>query len=138
VGALPNRLPGATIEGVEAAHLDAEEEVQANISRVVRILMAAAGLRHQTDLAHQLGVTDSTVTRKLVGKRPWSLEDLVKLSAIFNQPVRVFVSNPDRVLQQLSTSGYKPNPPLSLIEGTLSDQEVRPFQQGVLLSVVDD
>lgn len=43
--------------------------------------------KEQKDLAEALGVTQATISRRLSGERPFSLNDLERLAAYFGVPL---------------------------------------------------
>ncbi|WP_162186963.1 helix-turn-helix domain-containing protein [Amycolatopsis vancoresmycina] len=58
-------------------------DAQRNITRNVRILMAARDMFSQQELADSLGWTSAKMTKTLKGDRRWSVEDLYEIGRIF-------------------------------------------------------
>ncbi|MDK9294536.1 hypothetical protein FAM19031_000574 [Propionibacterium freudenreichii] len=49
----------------------------------------------QSTLARALGVTHAPINRKWLGVRPWKLEDLDQLAALFGVPAASFLLSPE-------------------------------------------
>lgn len=58
-------------------------EAQRNITRNVRILMAARDMYEQRQLADALGWPSAKMTKTLKGDRRWSVEDLYEIARVF-------------------------------------------------------
>jgi hypothetical protein len=58
-------------------------EAQRNITRNVRILMAARDMYEQRQLADALGWPSAKMTKTLKGDRRWSVEDLYEVAQVF-------------------------------------------------------
>jgi hypothetical protein len=58
-------------------------DAQRNITRNVRILMAARDMFEQRQLADALGWPSAKMTKTLKGDRRWSVEDLYEVAGIF-------------------------------------------------------
>ena len=60
----------------------ADTQLQAVVTRNIRVLMAVRGIETQKDLAAQLGWIETKLTKSLRGDRKWSLEDLPVLAEV--------------------------------------------------------
>jgi len=49
----------------------------------------------QTRLAEVLGLDQSTLSKKLRGKRPWSVDELVRVAHVLGRPASFFLGEPD-------------------------------------------
>lgn len=73
-------------------------EVQAAISRNVGVLRAVRGLRTDESVASILGVSVSTVNKKMSGARKWNLEEVEALAAYFRIPPNRLLGDPSELL----------------------------------------
>lgn len=61
-----------------------DTQLQAVVTRNIRVLMAVRDIETQKDLAVQLGWIETKLTKSLRGDRKWSLEDLPELARVFD------------------------------------------------------
>lgn len=64
-------------------------DLNANISKVVRVLLVHNEIRQQ-DLAVALDRNPASVTRALKGERPWTIDELGQMAALFDVPIALF------------------------------------------------
>ena len=83
---------------IESPNCVPRGELNHNMTRVVRILMALHGME-QRHLANALGVDRATMSRALNGQRKWTLEDLHTLSETFDRPVSYFFESADTLVR---------------------------------------
>ncbi len=57
-----------------------------SIGRRVHILMWDRDIRNR-DLARYLGVSESTLSKKIHGDRPWTVEEFAGIAAFFQVPI---------------------------------------------------
>lgn len=62
-------------------HISCMSVSQTVVTREVTRYMSAAGV-NQDALAHVLGITQGTLSRKLRGHRGWTLDDIDRLAAV--------------------------------------------------------
>ena len=60
-----------------------------NVSRIVEVLLAATGKR-RVDLAEHLGYSAPVISKAMHGKRPWTIDDLVKMADFFGVSPAIF------------------------------------------------
>lgn len=70
------------------------EKVAKRISRNVLACLAYNGMKRDR-LEGFLGVGQSSVSQKLNGRRPWSVEDLCNIAEYFRMPVEWFFAEHD-------------------------------------------
>lgn len=86
-------------------------EVQAAISRNVGVLRAVRGLRTDESVASILGVSVSTVNKKMSGARKWNLEEVETLAAYFRIPPNRLLGDPSELLDpNLEATGTSGKP----------------------------
>ena len=59
-------------------------EIHEAVSRNTKVLMALRGIRNQSELARLAGFDVTALSKKLLGQRPWSLDDVDKLATAFH------------------------------------------------------
>ena len=75
-----------------------ESEVEANVRIVVRMLMAARGIR-PAELALKLGVSKTAVFNRLGGQKPFTLSELGDMADLFDVPPSVLLAGPNALLR---------------------------------------
>ncbi|MGJ9632585.1 helix-turn-helix domain-containing protein [Actinotignum sp. GS-2025c] len=78
---------------MEKLNLTSDEAVGVNV-----VLWLRRRGKQQMDLAEWLGLTKASVSRKTLGKTPWSVQDLVATAAFLNVPISALL--PDSVVEQ--------------------------------------
>jgi len=80
---------------VSTAVVDLDDAAyQANISRMVRVLMARDSML-QKGLADRIGVKQQNLSARIRGQNPWTLRDLVRLGEVFDvHPVVFLLGDP--------------------------------------------
>jgi len=73
-------------------------DAQRNITRNVRILMAARDMYEQRQLADALGWPSAKMTKTLKGDRKWSVEDLYEVAAVFGVAAGALLGNPAELI----------------------------------------
>jgi transcriptional regulator with XRE-family HTH domain len=71
-------------------------DLNANITRVLRYLMADADGMSQSDVARSVGYDPTLISRSVKGIRPWKIEDVEALARLFDVPPAVFFEEPGR------------------------------------------
>src|SRR5215217_7766822 len=75
-----------------------ESEVEANVRIVVRMLMAARGIR-PAELALKLGVSKTAIFNRLGGQKPFTLSELGAMAELFDVPPAVLLAGPNALLR---------------------------------------
>lgn len=78
-----------------------------NITAVTRVLMALDGGMTQTQLARKVGVDKAVISKSFKGFRPWKIEDVEALAAVFDVPPTTFFERPEDVLRSRCSSGRR-------------------------------
>lgn len=78
--------------------LTLDNEVDLNVARIVKILLALNGWE-QREFAARMQMDPSTVTRLLKGQRAWKLADLRRLGLLFDKPMGYFLEQPEDVVR---------------------------------------
>ncbi|MGJ9441497.1 helix-turn-helix domain-containing protein [Actinotignum sp. GS-2025c] len=86
---------------MEKLNLTSDEAVGVNV-----VLWLRRRGKQQMDLAEWLGLTKASVSRKTLGKTPWSVQDLVATAAFLNVPISALL--PDSVVEQEQEKGPVP------------------------------
>jgi transcriptional regulator with XRE-family HTH domain len=73
-------------------------QINHNVSKIVRILMAVAGMG-QNHLAVALDMDKASLSKALSGQRRWTLDDIVKLSEVFDRPLSYFFEPADTIIR---------------------------------------
>jgi len=73
-------------------------EAQRNITRNVRILMAARDMYEQKQLGEALGWPSAKMTKTLNGSRKWSVEDLYEVAAVFGVTAGALLGDPAELI----------------------------------------
>jgi transcriptional regulator with XRE-family HTH domain len=73
-------------------------KIDTNAARVARMLMARDGLTG-ADLAHQLGIPESSVSRRLRGKTPFTFHEIADMADLFDVSPSMFFSDPARAFR---------------------------------------
>lgn len=108
VGVLPSRLDSPTLRDMASPRRrprTGKPDLQTNVSRVIKILMALRDVDQQT-LAAETGMLQSSLSNRFSGTRRWQLEDLAVLSEYFDVPASTFVQSAD----ELVAVGGRPDP----------------------------
>ena len=77
---------------------DAGANVDLNVSRVVKILLALRDW-DQRDFAAAMQMDPATVTRLMKGQRIWKLTELKRLSLLFEKPMAYFLEEPEALVR---------------------------------------
>lgn len=90
----------------------AEASIAANVTRVVKVLMALDGIDQQT-LAQEIGVDPPTISRLFKGTRRWKLENIERLAELFNTPPSYFLEPVGSLVRRAEwhSSEQYPRPP---------------------------
>jgi antitoxin component HigA of HigAB toxin-antitoxin module len=75
-----------------------ESEVEANVRIVVRMLMAARGVK-PAELALRLGVSKTAIFNRLGGHKPFTLAEVGEMAVFFEVPAAVLLAGPHSLLR---------------------------------------
>jgi len=78
-------------------------KIDTNAARVARMLMARDGMTG-ADLAHRLGIPESSVSRRLRGRTPFTFHEIADLADLFEVSPSMFFEDPSRAFRT-RTSG---------------------------------
>jgi transcriptional regulator with XRE-family HTH domain len=81
-----------------ATALDPGVDVDQNVTRIVKILMALNGL-DQKRFAAAMQMDPATVTRLFKGRREWKLTEIKRLALLFDRPMGYFFEMPEDVVR---------------------------------------
>lgn len=106
----------------------ARGHVADNVTTIVKVLMALDGL-DQRDLAAELGIDPAAITRTFKGQRKWQIDEIERLSEVFDTPPASFFQPVEGIVRRNSP----PHPPSGGVS-ELQDKRSRnrkPGGQGV-------
>ena len=101
-------------------------EAQRNITRNVRILMAARDMYEQRQLADALGWPSAKMTKTLKGDRRWSVEDLYEVAQVFGITAGVLLGSTTDVVGAAGPTVAVP------ANGSVTSRYSRPEQRDVV------
>ncbi|MGJ9461759.1 helix-turn-helix domain-containing protein [Actinotignum sp. GS-2025g] len=104
----------------EELNLTSDEAVGINV-----ILWLRRRGKQQMELANWLGLNKASVSRKTLGKTPWSVQDLVSTAAFLDVPISALL--PDSVVEEEQKKKARTSEDAQAVQSHLRESNSRPI-----------